>query len=128
MSKSADVQQTLDRYTDLVGYVPDGIRARVTLLSEIAPDFLERIESVRADSVAPAHLDALTVQFIMFAILLFDRDPEALAHARIALRNGGTQEQLLDVIRLAGWMGGAQAYNMGFRSLQQALADEGLAS
>jgi alkylhydroperoxidase/carboxymuconolactone decarboxylase family protein YurZ len=75
--------------------------------------------------VAPTTLDPVMVQLVMFAILCFDRDEEALAHARIALRQGASVAQLLDVIRVTGWMGGAQAYNMGFRSLQRALADEG---
>jgi alkylhydroperoxidase/carboxymuconolactone decarboxylase family protein YurZ len=60
----------------------------------------------------------------MFAILLFDRDEDALAHARIALRSGATPEQLLDVVRVAGWLGGAQAFNAGFRILQAALDAE----
>jgi alkylhydroperoxidase/carboxymuconolactone decarboxylase family protein YurZ len=121
---SRDLEETLKGYEDLVGYVPDGIRARLTLLSDLSPEFLERLERIRGESVEPQHIDAVTVQMLMFAILLVARDTEARAHARIALRKGATPEQLLDVIGVAGWLGGAQAYNMGFRSLQQALADE----
>jgi alkylhydroperoxidase/carboxymuconolactone decarboxylase family protein YurZ len=121
---SEEIERQLEQYTDLVGYVPDGIRARLTLLSELSPEFLASLERTRAESVQPQNLDPVTVQFVMFAILLFARDTEALAHARIALRQGATPQQLLDVIRVAGWLGGAQAYNMGFRTLQEALAGE----
>ena len=121
---SADLDETLKGYEELVGYVPDGSKARLELLTDLSPQFLERIERFRGESVTPEHLDAVTVQMLMFAILLFARDTEAEAHARIALRNGATPEQLLDVIGVAGWLGGAQAYNMGFRTLQKALADE----
>jgi alkylhydroperoxidase/carboxymuconolactone decarboxylase family protein YurZ len=121
---SQDLEQTLRSYEDLVGYVPEGIRARLTLLTELSPEFLERLERTRSENVTTEHIDAVTVQMLMFAILCFDRDTEAEAHARIALRNGASPEQLLEVIQVAGWLGGAQAYNMGFRSLQKALEGE----
>ncbi len=127
-SVSQDIEEQIQQYTELVGYVPAGIRARLELLSEWAPEFLETIERTRREGVAPKTLDPIMVQLLMFAILCFDRDEEALAHARIALRQGASVEQLLDVIRVTGWLGGAQAYNMGFRSLQRALRDEGRAA
>jgi alkylhydroperoxidase/carboxymuconolactone decarboxylase family protein YurZ len=74
---------------------------------------------VRQLHVSAEHLDPQTVQFIMFAILLFDRDDDAVVHARIASKLGASMEQLLDVVKLAGWLGGAQAFNGGFRALEK---------
>ena len=122
MSQSIDA--TLESYRELVGYVPDGIRARLTLLSELDPKFLGEIEAFRAGNLSSEALGPVVVQFLMFAILLFDRDEDALAHARIALRQGATPEQLLDVVRVAGWLGGAQAFNAGFRILAAAIEAE----
>lgn len=120
----ADVDSRLQQYVDLIGYVPAGIHARLTLLGELDPDFLDRLERRRGESVEPSHLPHLTVQLLQYAILLFARDEDALAHARIALRMGAGPQELLDVIRVAGWLGGAPAYNMGFRTLQDALEHE----
>jgi alkylhydroperoxidase/carboxymuconolactone decarboxylase family protein YurZ len=123
-AQRTSIEERFERYRQLVGYVPEGIRARVELLSRLDPEYLETIEATRASNVNARHLDRVVVQFLMLAILLVNRDEEALAHASAALRMGATPDQLLDVVRIAGWLGGAQSFNLGFRVLDKLLKEQ----
>lgn len=100
-------------YEDMIGLMPARIRERIELGLEIDPKLVEDVETVRMTALTPESLDQVTVQLIAFTVLLTQRAPAAVNHARAAIKAGATREQLHAAAGMAFLFGGIGPLNLG---------------
>jgi 4-carboxymuconolactone decarboxylase len=103
---AARVAEIRALYTELIGFVPPRIEARVSVGSRLDPEGLE-------------------MQLMLFGILLALMGDAARLHAIAARRAGATWEELWAVANLAFLFRGLPAINMGSEIIQKLADDEG---
>ena len=112
-------------YTELLGFVPPRIEARVSVGSRVDPEGLEMQEAMREHFMYPACFDVKTSQLMLFGILLALMGDAARLHAIAARRAGATWEELWAVANLAFLFRGLPAINMGSEIIKKLADDEG---
>ncbi len=107
-----DISDYQKFYDDMIGYMPERIRQRVELGLEVDAQVTDQIEQLRFNALTPDCLDQVTVQLIAFVVLLTQRAPVALNHARAAIKAGATREQLHAAAAMAFVFGGLGPLNL----------------
>jgi 4-carboxymuconolactone decarboxylase len=115
-------------YTELIGFVPPRIEARVSVGSRVDPEGLEMQETMREHFMYPACFGVKTSQLMLFGILLALMGDAARLHAIAARRAGATWEELWAVANLAFLFRGLPAINMGSEIIKKLADDEGAAA
>ncbi|OYO16586.1 carboxymuconolactone decarboxylase [Enemella dayhoffiae] len=105
------IDDYLQTYRELMGFVPPRVQARFDDLRETNPDLLLAQEKVRALVSNPADLDELTVQLMLFAILASRLSDAAKLHGWAARRKGASWAQLQQTLDLAYLFGGQSVAN-----------------
>ena len=100
-------------YDEMLGQMPPRVRERIRVGIELGPELTEQIETLRFDALSNPALDQVTVQLIAFVVLLTQRAPAAVNHARAALLAGATREQLFAAVALSFVFGGLGPLNLG---------------
>ncbi len=121
----ARIAQMRTLYTELIGFVPPRIEARVAVGSRLDPVGLELQEKTREHFMYPACFDVKTSQLMLFGILLALMGDAARLHAIAARRAGATWEELWAVANLAFLFRGLPAINMGSEIIKKLADDEG---
>ena len=121
MAKIEDYEKI---YADMIGYFPPRIRDRITQGLEVDPVVTDQIEQLRANALTPQSLDQLTVQLIAFVVLLTQRAPAALNHARAAIKAGASREQLHAAAAIAFLFGGLGPLNLSGEVIAKAFEND----
>jgi alkylhydroperoxidase/carboxymuconolactone decarboxylase family protein YurZ len=119
----ADIADFQKFYDDMIGYMPPRIRARVEQGLEINPEITGQIEELRMNALTPDCLDQLTVQLIAFVVLLTQRAPAAVNHAKAAIKVGATREQLHAAAMMAFVFGGLGPLNLSGEMIAKAFEE-----
>jgi alkylhydroperoxidase/carboxymuconolactone decarboxylase family protein YurZ len=114
----------LERYRELLGFVPPRIAARTDMGARIDPELLRLQEALRMRAMYPACFDVKTAQMMLFAILLALMSDAARLHAIAARRAGATWEELHAVANLVFLFRGLSAANIGAEILQGLVKEE----
>jgi alkylhydroperoxidase/carboxymuconolactone decarboxylase family protein YurZ len=122
---AARLAQIRALYTELIGFVPPRIEARVSVGSRVDPEGLEMQEAMREHFMYPECFDVKTSQLMLFGILLALMGDAARLHAIAARRAGATWEELWAVANLAFLFRGLPAINMGSEIIKKLADDEG---
>ena len=107
-------------YDDMIGYMPERIRQRVELGLEVDPEITDQIETLRMNALTPDCLYQLTVQLIAFVVLLTQRAPAAMNHAKAAIKAGASREQLHAAAAMAFVFGGLGPLNLSGEVINKA--------
>ena len=110
-------------YDDMIGHMPPRIRERVALGLEVDPDITDQIEQLRISALTSDCLDQVTVQLIAFVVLLTQRAPAAVNHAKAAIKAGATREQLHAAAAMAFVFGGLGPLNLSGEVINRAFED-----
>lgn len=119
----ADISDFQKFYDDMIGYMPPRIRDRVEQGLEINPEITGQIENLRMNALTPDCLDQLTVQLIAFVVLLTQRAPAAMNHAKAAIKAGATREQLHAAAMMAFVFGGLGPLNLSGEMINKAFEE-----
>ena len=106
------VEEYAQIYSDLIGFVPPKIAARLPLSEELDPELLELQERVREKAMYPECLDVKTAQLMLWGILLSQVGQGARWHGVAARRAGASWEELHAVAALAYLFRGLPAMNL----------------
>lgn len=106
------VDEYRDFYTELLGFVPPRIQARLD------PELLTMQEKLRRHCMYPDVFDVKTSQLFIFAIMLTNLQDAAKLHALGAYRAGATWEELNAVVNFVFLFKGLSAANLGAEILQ----------
>lgn len=119
----ADISEYQKFYDDMIGYMPPRIRERVEQGLDVNADITDQIERLRYNALTPDCLDQLTVQLIAFVVLLTQRAPAAVNHARAAIKAGATREQLHAAAMMAFVFGGLGPLNLSGEVINKAFEE-----
>ena len=118
-----DISDYQKFYDDMIGHMPPRIRERVELGLEINAELTDQIETLRMNALTPDCLDQVTVQLIAFVVLLTQRAPAAVNHARAAIKAGATRDQLHAAAAMAFIFGGLGPLNLSGEVINKALEE-----
>lgn len=93
-------------YEDVYGVMPPIPLANFELESELAPEYLTRLEELRHQVLFTGPLDQKTVQLLCFALELAELSEAAYWHAKGARRQGATWEELHKVVEVTALLRG----------------------
>ena len=99
-------------YSELIGFLPPKIEARLPLSEELDPELLELQERVREKAMYPDCFDVKTTQLMLWGILLAQVGQGARWHGIAARRAGASWEELHAVAALAYLFRGLPAMNL----------------
>lgn len=105
------IDEYLDTYRELMGFVPPRIQARFDRLRETNPDLLLAEERVRNLISYTDKLDQKTVQLILFAVLAVNLRDAAKLHGLAARRAGASWDELQATLDLSYLFGGLSVAN-----------------
>ena len=100
-------------YSDLLGFVPPRIEARLAVTGALDPQLLAMQEKMREHAMYPKCFDTKTVQLMLFGMLLMDLSDATQLHAIAARRAGASWEELQAVVSLCFLFSGLSAANRG---------------
>lgn len=120
----ADLATYRDSYTAMFGTLPPLPAAKFAFTGRVAPDFLRRVEELRARAFTTEQFDAATTQLLIFAMMLATGGGAADWHATAARRAGATWEQLQAVVELASAVAALGPANVGGAVLARVHAAE----
>jgi len=113
----SDPRQTAEErgriYSELLGFVPPRIEARINVTGALDPQMLDLQEQMRAHAMYPDCFDVKTVQLMLFGMLLMDLNDAAMLHAIAARRAGASWEEMQAVVSLVFLFRGLSAANRG---------------
>jgi 4-carboxymuconolactone decarboxylase len=115
---ASDLAQFRDSYVDLFGSLPPLPAARFEFSGEINPEFLRRVEQLRAHALYSDVFDIKTTHLILFGMLLVERNKAAQMHALAARRAGANWQELHKVVELASITGAFGPTNQGSTMLK----------
>lgn len=95
-------------YTEMFGFVPPFVDARLDVQSELDPGFRDAMETFRAAAFGNPALDDRTKQLIAFAVLLSHIRPAAANHLVGARRAGASWEEInatAEIVTVLGALG-----------------------
>ncbi|MDI2099003.1 carboxymuconolactone decarboxylase family protein [Ruicaihuangia caeni] len=105
------IDQYLETYRDLMGFVPPRVAARFERLSRSNPELLIAQEKVRNLVAYDDVLDEKTTQLILTAVLAVQLRDAAALHGHAARRAGASWEELQATFDLAYLFGGVSVAN-----------------
>ncbi|MBT2249051.1 carboxymuconolactone decarboxylase family protein [Arthrobacter sp. BHU FT2] len=105
------IDEFLDTYRELMGFVPPRIQARFDRLRDTNPELLLAEERLRNQICYTDKLDQKTVQLILFAVLAVNLRDAAKLHGLAARRAGASWDELQATIDLAYLFGGLSVAN-----------------
>ena len=111
--KVASFQDRTDIYSELIGFVPPRIEARMAVTGALDPTLLNLQEKMREHAMYPKCFDVKTAQLMLFGMLLMDMSDAAQLHAIAARRAGASWEEMQAVISLCFLFRGLPAANRG---------------
>ena len=120
----ADLAAYRDSYTDLFGELPPLPAGKFAFTGQVAPDFLRRVEQLRAAAFDNPVFDTRTTQLLIFAMMVASGDGATRWHATAARRAGATWEQLQTITELATAVAALGPANQGGALLNQLHTDE----
>ncbi|HEU5017123.1 MAG TPA: carboxymuconolactone decarboxylase family protein [Pseudolabrys sp.] len=112
-------------YTELIGFVPPRVGARLAVTGALDPELLRMQEEIRLHAMFPACFDTKTSQLMLFGMLLLRLMDAASLHGRAARRAGATWEEMQAVVSLAYLFGGMPIANRGAEIIAQLAEAEG---
>jgi 4-carboxymuconolactone decarboxylase len=118
-----DLAKFRDSYVELFGHLPTLPAARFEFSGDTNPEFLRRIEALRAEAFYSDVFDVKTTNLILFGMLLVEHHPAAQMHALAARRAGASWPELHKVMELASATGALAPANQGAAMLK-ALRDK----
>ena len=99
-------------YADIVGHIPPEISQRIRVGMATDPKLTRMFEALRLHVMEPEHLDAKTVQLLLFGMMAAKLvGPPTRYHAVAAKMAGASQDELYAVAGLALLAGGMRSYN-----------------
>jgi alkylhydroperoxidase/carboxymuconolactone decarboxylase family protein YurZ len=113
-----DLAKFRDTYVELFGHLPTLPAARFEFSGEINPEFLRRVEELRAHAFYSDVFDLKTTHLMLFGMLLVEHHPAAQMHALAARRAGATWQELHKVVELASATGSLAPANQGSAMLK----------
>lgn len=126
---SADlVARHKSTYTDLLGFLPPRVEARMTFTGALDPQIVEMQEALRTHAMDTPHLDPKVTQLMLFGMLLMDGNDAAETHAIAARREGASWQELQAAVSLCFLFRGLPAANRGADTLARVAAREAQAS
>lgn len=111
-------------YTDLLGYLPPRVEARMSFTGVLDPQIVEMQEAIRSHAMDTTHLEPKTTQLILFGMLLMDGNDAAETHALAARREGASWQELQATVSLCFLFRGLPAANRGADTLLRVAARE----
>lgn len=127
-ASEALVQQHKSTYTDLLGFFPPRVEARLTFTGALDPSIVQMQEELRTHAMDTPHLDPKTAQLMLFGMLLMDGNDAAETHAIASRHEGANWQELQAVVSLCFLFRGLPAANRGADTLARVAAREALAS
>jgi 4-carboxymuconolactone decarboxylase len=120
--KITDEEERLgSTYRTLFGEIPPHVRDRwATLAGAGRAASIEKIEQMRGQLIANNPLGLKVQQLVHFGqLLVVGSEGPARLHARAALRQGATVEELIGVAETALITGGIAAFSLGIRLIAE---------
>lgn len=115
-------------YTNLLGFFPPRVEARLTLTGAMDPEFVEMQEAMRSHAMDTPHLDPKVAQLMLFGMLLMDGNDAAETHAIAARREGASWQELQATVNLCFLFRGLPAANRGADTLAKVAVREAVAA
>ncbi|MES2415898.1 MAG: carboxymuconolactone decarboxylase family protein [Pseudomonadota bacterium] len=122
MTKS--IKDYADSYVELFGHMPPMPDGRFKLLADLDPEALLTGERLREKAFYSDVFDGKQTQLTLFGMLLIQGHPAAEHHAKAALREGASWEELAKIVELASVTGYLFSANRGF-SMLNGLREQG---
>jgi 4-carboxymuconolactone decarboxylase len=104
-------------YTDLLGFLPPRIEARLTFTGALDAPMVELQEAMRSHAMNTPHLQPKVVQLMLFGMLLMDGNDAAQTHAIASRKEGASWDELQAVVSLCFLFRGLPAANRGADTL-----------
>lgn len=98
-------EEWIDSYSEMFGFVPGFVDARVAEQAVLDPGFLDALETLRATAFANPALDDRTKQLVAFAVLHSHLRPAAVNHLIGARRAGASWEEIHAVAEIVTVLG-----------------------
>ncbi len=111
--KVASFENRTDIYSELIGFVPPRIEARMAVTGALDPTLLDLQEKIREHAMYPKCFEVKTAQLMLFGMLLMDMSDAAQLHAIAARRAGASWEEMQAVVSLCFLFRGLPAANRG---------------
>ena len=111
--KVASFEDRTDIYSELIGFVPPRIEARMAVTGALDPTLLDLQEKMRERAMYPKCFDVKTAQLMLFGMLLMDMSDATQLHAIAARRAGASWEEMQAVVSLCFLFRGLPAANRG---------------
>ena len=111
--KVASFENRTEIYSELFGFVPPRIEARMAVTGALDPTLLDLQEKMRERAMYPKCFDVKTAQLMLFGMLLMDMSDAAQLHAIAARRAGASWEEMQAVVSLCFLFRGLPAANRG---------------
>jgi alkylhydroperoxidase/carboxymuconolactone decarboxylase family protein YurZ len=119
-----EIERMEKHYTELIGFVPPRIQARLRVSGQLDPVHLKLQEEMRTHCMYPRCFDVKTSQLMLFGLLLMAAQEGARFHAIAARREGATWEELHAVAAMAGLYGGLPVMNLASELLARIMDSE----
>ena len=114
-----ELDRMKDPYTELIGFVPPRVDARLRVSGDIDPEYLRLQEAMRRHCMYPPCFDIKITQLMLFGMLLMTMGDGAKFHAIAARRAGATWEELHATAAMAGLFRGLPAMNLAAAMLDE---------
>jgi 4-carboxymuconolactone decarboxylase len=111
--RAATINERNAIYSELIGFVPPRIEARMAVTGALDPVLLDLQERMRGHAMYPKCFDVKTAQLMLFGMLLMDMSDAAQLHAIAARRAGAAWEEMQAVVSLCFLFRGLPAANRG---------------
>lgn len=115
-------------YTELLGFFPPRVEARLTFTGALDPKIVEMQEALRTHAMDTPHLDPKVTQLLLFGMLLMDGNDAAETHAIAARHEGASWQELQAAVSLCFLFRGLPAANRGADTLARVAAREAQAA
>ncbi len=100
-------------YRNLLGFLPHRVESRLNFTGGLDSQMLNLQERMRNHAMTTPHIDAKTIQLMLFGMLLMDGNDAAETHAIASRRAGAGWPELQAVINLCFLFRGLPAANRG---------------
>ncbi len=113
------------KYTDLLGFVPDGIRTRLELAEKVGRmQTIEVVEQYREQLIYNTPVDSKYQQLIHLAMLIaLKEEGPARLHVKGALKAGASKEELFAICETAAIVGGMPLFQRAVDLVAEGLDD-----
>lgn len=112
-ASDTSIEERTKVYTELIGFVPPRIEARMVVTGALDPKLLALQEQMREHAMYPKCFDVKTAQLMLFGMLLMDGSDAAILHGIAARRANASWEEMQAVVSLCFLFRGLSAANKG---------------